>query len=93
MTPAPASTGAGRSLMRSACIASVGGTAVLALGGALFGLQARSLQQDVQDVKMWGPDEQRADARGRTLGDVATALMLSAGVTSLAAVTTCLLSR
>jgi hypothetical protein len=93
MPPPAASPHAGSSLMRSACIASVGGTAALALGGTVFGLQARSVQQDVQNAVVWGPDTERADARGRTLGEVATLLFVSAGVTSLVAVTTCLLRR
>lgn len=93
MPPPSASTRAGNSLMRSACLASVGGTAALGLGGTVFGLQARSVQQDVQNADVWGPDTERADARGRALGEVATALFVSAGITSVVAITTCLLRR
>jgi tetratricopeptide (TPR) repeat protein len=79
--------------LREACVASVAGAALLGAGGMVFGLKARSAEQEVENIKEWDDAAARADERGRTYGQAATWLLVSAGVTSMVAITTCLLRR
>ena len=91
--PPPSSPRPGSAWLRNVCVASAGGAAVLALGGTIFGVQALSAQHDAQDAAVWDEAAQRADERGRTLGQAATGLFVSAGVMGVVAAATCLLRR
>jgi hypothetical protein len=80
-------------LWRDACGVSLGSTAVLTAAGLIFGWQARSAQRETETVSVWNDAAGRADERGRAYGDVATSLLLSAGVAALVTATTCLVAR
>jgi len=87
-------TSSGRSRRwRDACAVSLGSTGVLTVAGLVFGWQARSAQQDVQNAEVWGPDTARADQRGQTLGEASVGLLLSAAATAVVAATTCFVAR
>jgi tetratricopeptide (TPR) repeat protein len=90
LAPAPPLRRQERSLLRSACFAAGGSTAVLGLSGLVFGLQARSAQQDVEAAATWDDPAVRADERGRTYGQVASTLLISAGVTTVIAAASCI---
>jgi tetratricopeptide (TPR) repeat protein len=81
-----------RAWLRNTCFASLGGTAVLGVGGLVFGLEARAAQRDVEDAMTWGPDAARTHERGGAFGQVATTLLVSAGVTAAVAAASCIAS-
>ena len=80
-------------LWRDACAVSLGSTGVLAAAGLVFGWQARSAQQEVENTNIWDESTIRADQRGRTFGDASLGLLLSAGATALLAATTCFVAH
>jgi tetratricopeptide (TPR) repeat protein len=78
-----------RSWLRDTCVGSLAGTSVLAVGGVVFGWRALAAQSDVEDATVWDSATERADERGRAFGQVATTLLISAGVTAAVAATSC----
>jgi hypothetical protein len=78
---------------RYTCVASLSSTAVLTTAGLVFGWQARVAQQEVEDATEWNDAVARADYRGRTFGEAATGVLVSAGASALLAVTSCLVAR
>jgi tetratricopeptide (TPR) repeat protein len=90
--PASAPAARGPAWAHNTCFASIGGTTVLGIGGLLFGLQARSAQQEAEAATTWTREADRADARGRVFGQVATALLIAAGVTTAIAVASCVVA-
>jgi hypothetical protein len=80
-------------LWRYTCVASLGSTAVLATAGAIFGWQARSAQQEVENATEWNAAVSRADQRGRAFSDAAAGTLVSAGASALVALTSCLVAR
>jgi tetratricopeptide (TPR) repeat protein len=88
--PEPASRGQERPWLRGTCFASAGGTAALGVGALVFGLQARSAQQEAEAVDIWDDAALRADERGRTYARVASTLAISAGVTTAIAAASCI---
>ena len=90
IAPAPPPRRPERLWLRNTCFASAGGTVVLGLGGLVFGWQARSAEQEVEGVTTWDDQIARADERGRTYGQVAATLLISAGVTTAIAAVSCI---
>jgi hypothetical protein len=90
IAPAPHRSRPEHLWLRNTCFASAGGTAVLGLGGLVFGWQARSAQQEVEGAATWDDPIARADERGRTYGQVASTLLISAGVTTAIAAVSCI---
>jgi tetratricopeptide (TPR) repeat protein len=88
--PPPASRSQEHPWLRGACFASAGGTAALGVGALVFGLQVRSAQQEAETVRTWDDAAVRADERGRTYAQVATTLLISAGVTTAIAAASCI---
>jgi hypothetical protein len=86
--PAPSHGG-----LRTACIASATGTVAFAVAGGVFGIEAYSAAQTVELSTVWDQSATRADERGRTLGQIATTLFISAGVSAVVASVTCSLDR
>ena len=86
--PAPSHGG-----LRTACIASATGTLAFAVAGGVFGIEAYSAAQTVELSTVWDQTATRADERGRTLGQIATTLFISAGVSAVVASVTCSLDR
>jgi tetratricopeptide (TPR) repeat protein len=78
-----------RSALRTACIGSATGSVALALVGGVFGLEAYSTAQAVQLTTTWDQSATQADERGRTLGQIATTLFISAGAVAAVAAVTC----
>lgn len=81
------------SALRTTCIATAGASVGLGAAGLGFGLWARSVEGSVEGQTTWGAAADREYQRGEALGRAATTLLISAGVTTAVAVTTCLLSR
>lgn len=75
--------------LRTACIGSAAGTLVLALAGGVLGIEAYSTAQTVELSTVWDQTAATADERGRTLGQIATTLFISAGATAAVAAVTC----
>jgi hypothetical protein len=88
LEPAPARSG-----LRTACIASATGALAFAVAGGVFGIEAYSAAQTVELSTVWDQAATRADERGRTLGQIATTLFISAGVSAVVASVTCSLDR
>jgi hypothetical protein len=79
--------------MRNTCAGAAGGSLALAGAGLGFGAWALSSEHSIETTQIWDPSAQRNDERGRTLGLVATTLLISAGLTTLVATASCLLAR
>lgn len=88
--PPPVSRSQEHPWLRGACFASAGGTAALGVGALVFGLQARTAQQEAERAKTWDDAAVRADERGRTYAQVASTLLISAGVTTAIAAASCI---
>jgi tetratricopeptide (TPR) repeat protein len=89
-TAAPAPPSRRGTWLRNTCFASIGGAAVLGAGGLVFGLQARAAEQEAEAAVVWDFPAMRADERGRTYGEVASILLISAGVTTAIATASCI---
>ena len=63
---------------------------MLGLGSLLFALQARSAQQEAEGYDIWDVPAVRTDERGRTYAQVASTLLISAGVTTAIAAASCI---
>lgn len=87
-TPPPAPRE--RPWLRNTCIGSAVGTALLGAGGLVFGWQARSAQAETERAMIWDAAAVGADERGRAYGQVATTLLISAGVTTAIAAASCI---
>jgi len=75
--------------LRNTCAGSLTGTGLLGVGALVFGWQARSAQAEAESAVIWDDAAVRADERGRTYGQIATTLLISAGVTAAIAAVSC----
>ena len=91
IAPAPTPPRRERSWLHNTCVGAVTGTALLSAGGLVFGWQARSAQADAENAAVWDAAAVRADERARAYGQVATTLLISAGVATAIAAASCLL--
>lgn len=70
-----------------------GASAACLAAGVVLGVDARASQGRAEAATVWGPDQQREDERGRTLGAAGTALFLAAIVAAATSAVAYVLGR